>query len=1392
MLYSTNVLKQGIRLVLVFFCFLSIQLNSQRAEEKYNFVNIKEEISKTGVFTILQDHEGFIWIGTNGAGLHRYDGQDYNTYIHEINDSTSISSSLVFCAQLDYQNRLWVGTEDGLNLYDREQDQFKKILLEKTDNESKGTIAIRSLVTDNHGNLFIGTYDYGLFKLDLTTFKVSEVMYISGKAEDEDKHIHCLAISNNGIVYAGTEGGLKKFNPIKNSIEPAVFETETGNYTCNTTVQSLLIDKQNDLWIGTMSDGLVKVAENATDDAYSIKKLNFSNNRIFTLIEIPDGTIMYGTENDGLINISSSGNLINVYQSDKKDKNSILSNSIWSLFLDNNDRIWMGYYNSGVGVYDKLYDKFKGIESLSNNSNSLQLSSVTGIAEDKKGNLWFAMDGGGIDIYNPNTKKIEHINNTEKSIIKGLKSLYVESLFVDSKHNIWVGSWNEGIFLLKNGAKEFINYRKENTNGVLVSNCISSFSEDENGTIWISTLYGGGLHTFSPSTEMFTRLDTPVFIKFNLHNKDIRKVLIDSDQFIWVGTIDGLFKITDNNGVFTVVDFSEKMSLEHDYHTSSNHILTLYEGVDKSIWIGTRGAGLCKYDKNKNQFIWYNNKNGQPLNNVNSIVESEDGNIWFSGNSGLCKFDKASSKFTKYTRNDGLLSNDFNINSSFRDRNGVLYFGNYQGVDYFRPDEILNNSNLLFSYLKGLKLFNKEVVPGEENSPLSKVISQTEALVLNHEQSVFTIEYSTVNFTRPEKNQYAYYLEGLETSWNYVGDVRSATYTNLDHGNYTFKLKSANNDGIWNEIPLELSIKILPPWWKSPWANLLYFGLFFFGLFLLNIMTNKRLKEKQLLENEREIRQQKEELNERKLQFFTNISHEFRTPLTLIKNPLEGIISDTSLNLPYEIQEKHRIIYKNTDRLNRLINELMDYRKLELNKVRVKIVKMDLVAFMKDICDYFSDESIEKKIQFNFDCGFSELFVWVDPGMLDKIIFNLLSNAFKVTNDGGKITLVVYVHKHTVFPLLNQVEQDSFEISISDTGPGLREDQLEKIFERFYQVDSLNKSYYSGTGIGLELVRSFIELHKGKIEVESELGKGTIFRSFFPMDKKHFTEEELSVTPYVDMIGKRAKFILPKLVNESPDQEEHSKLITQTLLIVEDNTELRNYLKKELRKQYKIISATNGKEGLKLTKEKQPDVILTDVMMPEMDGFEFCKEVKSNIATSHIPILMLTAKTMIEDWVHGIDVGADAYLHKPFDLRVLKSRLAQLSKSREILFDKYFSALVEDEAELKTTSLDKEFIHKVLTYIDDNLSDPSLSVDLLASQLFLSRSQFYRKIKSLTNSTAVEFIRKIRLERAMQSIAAGNTNINDVCYSVGFSTPSYFSKCFKKQFGILPTQVKQK
>ncbi|MUU79135.1 two-component regulator propeller domain-containing protein [Winogradskyella endarachnes] len=1385
-------MKIKYRLFIFLLCFINQCIWSQEPLQKYDFVSIKEGISKVGVYTIIQDNLGFIWLGTNGAGLYRYDGINYSSYKYIINDSTSLSSSLVQSSYLDSKNRLWFGTDNGLNYYNRENDYFNRIPNSLFHLNHNSNISINSLMEDKNGNLFIGTLSTGLFKMNAERTEIERIIS-KESIESIPLNIKGIQIDNNGKIYIATDRGLKEYDYNTNTLKPSVFITEQGENTVENAIESLIIDVQNNIWVGTETDGLIKVSSNQNNNnLFTIDQFHLSSNQFLSLVDLKNGTILCGTENDGLYHIENNGTVLNKYEASKTDNNSILSNSIWSLYIDNNERIWLGYYNQGVSVYDKLYDKFNEINSLSQNPNSLQHVSVTAIVQDENDKLWIAMDGGGIDVLDRQTNNFTHINSSNKDV-HGLTSDYIEALLIDSNQNIWAGSWEKGLFYLKKGSKKFVNYRIENTNN-LASNTILTLAEDANGIIWIGS-YTNGLYSYNPKTKGFTHYNSGVFAENGISNIEIRKVIIDKNDNIWIGTEAGLYKIKKQaNGKFSVTDMRNKMPENFNNHNSSDNILSLFESTDGNIWIGTRGAGMCKYNPDEEEFIWYNKLNNLVEENVNSIEESADGNIWIAGNSGITKLNVSTNTFTNYTVNDGLLSNDYNINSAFIDKDGLMYFGNFQGIDYFNPIEIKVNNSLPSSYLTDFKLFNESVLPNENGSPLKKVISNTDAITLTNQQSVFTIEYSSINHTRPEKTEYAYYLEGYETAWNYVGKKRSATYTNLDSGTYTFKLKSANNDGVWNESSLDLKITILPPWWKTIWAILSYILLFLTGLYLLNKITRNRIRDKQLVLNERNNRLLEKELNEKKLQFFTNISHEFRTPLSLIIGPLEDIIKNDSENLPERVKNKHNTIHKNTNRLYRLINELLDFRKLDLNKVRIKVSELNLVAFTKNVTSYFKEEAFIKNIHLSIDTDVQDIAIYADQGMLEKIIFNILSNAFKVTPEGGAITIDISSKEDLVdLPLANDKEKiKAIEISISDTGPGLKEEQIANIFERFYQVDNLNKTYYGGTGIGLEVVQNFVKLHKGKIKVTSELGVGTTFTIILPAGNACFSETETLTENVKDQV-KQATYFIPKQSEESTNNhsEEDANVSSRTLLIVEDNTELRNYLKNELKSQYKILLAKNGKEGLQMAKEVLPDIIMTDVIMPEMDGFQFCKHIKSDIKTSHIPLLMLTAKTTIENRMEGIENGADAYMVKPFDMGLLKLRLSQLITSRQLIFNKYFNVISDVETK-NTTSMDKEFIEKVLSFINESIGDPDLNVESLASQLNLSRSQFYRKIKALTNQTANEFIRNIRLLKAKQMIEMGNSNISEVCYKVGFSSPSYFTKCFKSYFGILPKEIEIK
>ena len=1364
--------------IIVFF-FIINGLFSQNTLENYQFRLINQESSKSGVYTISQDRLGYIWIGTNGAGLYKYDGVNYVTYEHDSKRSNSVNSNLVYATYVDTVNRLWIGTDEGLCLYNRDLNSFETINLQKYF-EKETVISVKSIIEDDNGNLFLGTLSNGLLMLNLNTRQVTKIKL--DVLTSENYLINCLIKDKKGKIYLGTSFGLKSLDPIKNEVTNVNLGKD--NLRLFGTIESLFFDSSQNLWIGNGYRGLVKL------NLYSKVKQVFSypitSKRIMAITAKDPNTILCATENDGLIVVNDQGVVQKKYTNSKFDTRSLASNSVWSLCFDKDKRIWLGYYNKGIGVFDKLNSKVNIIESIAGNSNSLQTSGVTSIAKDGAGQLWISMEGGGVDVYDPTIKDFKHITKLDTRFYSGLTNDNITKVFIDKKQNIWLSSWNEGIYFLKNGSKKFINYNTKNTPG-LTSDHIMAIAEDSRGVIWIGT-FSKGLHYFDPATGKFHHCNSKPFHKNGELNSDVRTVLVDTDDVIWVGTTTGLFNVMTNNFIaFSVKSFRDKMSEKLKNHKSTHTINTLYQTINKEIWIGTDGAGLFSYNKKSDVLQWYMNYKGFFEKSVAAIIESNDGSIWLSGKKGITKLDLKNKTTLNYSTDDGLLGNDFNNNSVLKDENGLLYFGGYEGLNYFNPDVIVKVKKEFPVYLTDFKLFNKSVNPLEKDSPLVKVISETKKIILKHDQSVFTIDFIGLNYSFPAKNEYAYYLEGFEDSWNYVGNKRSATYTNLEPGIYVFKVKTTEKNGVWNQNPLELQIEILPPWWKTSFAYLFYLLILFAAIYFVNQYFQNRFKEQQMIQFEREKAIQIEKLNNKKLQFFTNISHEFRTPLTLIINPLQDIIKNKNLSLPDGVLNKLHTIQKSSDRLSRLINELMDFNRLQFNKMTVQVQQIEVVSFTKEIVSFFEEEASSRGINLRFESNKEEFKDWLSPKMFEKIIFNVISNAFKVTPDNGKICVKITVFDELDnFPLIgSDANYPFFEVNIEDSGAGLDKKDIKKIFDRFYQVNNLNKAYYGSTGIGLEVVRGFIELHKGKIEVESELGVGTIFKLLFPIGEEFFDENEVLQEEFIR--DKKENFI-PSIKREAKElmNDDEEQLRTHTILIVEDNVELRNYLKDELKKDYKVLLAENGQIGFELALQKLPDLILTDVIMPVMNGLDLCKNIKLNLKTSHIPLLMLSAKALIEDKLEGIDSGADLYLSKPFDMDLLRSSLAQLITSRQIMFNKFYNGITKN-AKAKTTTLDNEFIQKALNYINENISESELSVEVLASEVFLSRSQLYRKIKTLTGVSVNEFIRNVRLEKAKELIEFGNDNINEISYKVGFSSPSYFTKCFKEKFGYLPT-----
>ncbi|MFQ6603152.1 two-component regulator propeller domain-containing protein [Flavobacterium sp. C3NV] len=1370
--------KKYFRVSVILF-FIINNLFSQNTFENYQFRLLNNETSKSGIYTIAQDHFGVMWYGTNGAGLYKYDGVNYEAYEQNSRLSNSINSNLIYATYVDKHNRLWVGTDEGLCLYNRNLNTFESIDIQKKI-KKETVISVKSIIEDNNGNLYLGTFNSGLLKFNI---KSREIIKINPDNPGKANYlINCLVKDKRGTIYLGTNFGLKVLDPIKNEIKKVYIDK--GNELLSGTIISMFLDSRQNLWIGNGFKGLLKV------DLYSRTKQVVSypitKKRIMSILATDPKTILCATENDGLIVVNDQGVVQKKYVNNKFNIRSLSSNSVWSLFLDKENRIWLGYYNKGLGIFDKVDSKVSIIESLPGNPQSLQTNCVTSVAKDHKGNLWISMEGGGVDIYEPENKIFKHINKSNSSFYSGLTNDNITNVFIDKKQNIWLSSWNEGIFLLKKGSTKFINYNTKNTPN-LTSDNIMSIAEDSRGVIWIGT-FSKGLHYYTPADAQFHYCHSKPFYTNGLTNLDIRKVMVDSDDAVWVGSTTGLYQVKTNDYVsFSVTSFRDKMSEKFKNHKSTHTINTLYESGNKEIWIGTDGAGLFSYNKKTDSLKWYINFEGLREKSISSIVESNVGDIWLSGKKGITKLNLKNKTAVNYSTYDGLPGNDFNNNAVLKDEKGLLYFGSYEGLNYLDPESLVKSKKKLPIYLTDLKIFNKSVGPLEENSPLIKVISETKKIILKHDQSVFTIDFIAVNYSFPAKNEFAYYLEGFEDSWNYVGNKRSATYTNLTSGHYVFKVKSAEKNGVWSQ-PLELKIEVLPPWWKSSFAYLFYALLLLAAVHFGNQYYQNRFKQKQIIQFEKQKAIQIEKLNNKKLQFFTNISHEFRTPLTLILNPLADIIKNNSQDVPDTVLNKLQTIQKSSERLSRLINELMDFNQLQFNKMTLQLQLIDVIDFTKEIVSYFDEEALSRGIKLVFESDKTVLKDWVDPKMFEKIIFNVISNAFKVTPDHGEIKIKIVSNEESIhFPLINSTgTNDYFKIIIEDTGAGLDKKDIKKIFDRFYQVNNLNKAYYGSTGIGLEVVRGFVELHKGIIEVESELGVGTIFKLVFPIGKEFFNETEILLEEFKK--EKKISFTPTEEKAPLPSQDTGEKQDrVHTILIVEDNVELRNYLKTELKKEYKVITAENGQVGLELALQKLPDLILTDVIMPVMNGLELCKNIKADLKTSHIPLMMLSAKALIKDKLEGIDSGADLYLSKPFDMDILRSSLVQLINSRQIMFNKFYNGITP-KAKEKTTTLDNEFIKNILNYINENISKPELSVEVLASKAFLSRSQLYRKIKTLTGVTVNEFIRNVRLEKAKELIELGNDTITEISFKVGFSSPSYFTKCYKEKYGYLPTQ----
>ncbi|MRG45803.1 response regulator [Chitinophaga sp. SYP-B3965] len=1295
----------------------------------FNYLTVENGLSHNAVLSITQDSRGFMWYGTR-YGLNRYDGQRFRIYKRNNTDSSSLNDNLVLALLSDSKNTLWVGTSQGLNKYDPAGDKFERISM------SPYPISIYAIFEDKKGRLWIGSPS-GLYLKTATGFR-----HFTANASGNSiagTHVRCIYEDKKGYIWVGTTNGLSRLIISGTDIQFENFRHEEGNPNSLPVnyISAITADSQERLWIGMLNGG-VCVYQPTTRTFSPVT--NIINDNVREIIKDKAGKLWVGTQ-EGLTIIDPVNNTSNSYQHDPGGKKSLSQNSIHSLFEDVNGSVWIGTYFGGINMIHSYNTSFS---TLQNNVSHSGISNnvVSSILEDGQHNLWIGTEGGGLNYLNRKTDVYTYYKH-DPNDPASLGSNLVKIVYNDKDNNTWVGTHGGGLNLLERGSGKFKHLFYDKQDPYTLTLETTAILETTDGRFWVGT--NTGLHLFKREGTQLTEVNDTALLS-TLSKTSIRYLYEDSQQRLWIGSTYAQY-VLKGNILQTVCT---------DCYNNS-----ITEDRQGNIWLCLYYGGLIKLDQEMKIIARYTEKDGLPSSNILGLLEDDKQNFWISTDNGLVKFDPAKKAFQTYTTSDGIAGNEFNYGSFLEDSNGEFFFGGYNGITSFFPGKIEANTYSAPMVFTGLRLFNQPV----------QDIGFTKALTFKYNQEVFTIEYALLNYIKSNKNRYAYKLEGIDRDWIETNGT-AVTYTNLPSGNYTFLVKGANNDGVWSE-PARMRIKILPPFWLTWWAYCIYALLVASVFFLVTRFFFMRA----LLTKE-------EELHQVKLNFFTNISHEIRTHLTLLMAPVEKMIDTFKKDDP--VQQQLFNVKNNANRLLKLVSELMDFRKAETNHLKLYVEKQDLIPFLQEIYNSFSELSPSRNIKTSFVHNMEHVFVYFDREQLEKVCFNLLSNAFKFTPDGGVICLSV------------EQQKDTITIQVIDNGRGIAPEYLDKLFSNFFQVAD-HGHQNTGYGIGLALSRNIVELHKGSLTVESEPANRTCFTVTLLQGNKHFegTQHVLGYKPAEEIPA------IPEVLGYSPSEEITFPVTATpettpemlgnnpsafTLLIVEDNQELRKLIRETFEQTYQVLESENGAQGLAIATEQIPDLVISDVMMPEMDGLEFCSRLKTDERTSHIPVILLTAKSSQADHVSGLENGADLYLSKPFSTRVLELNVRNLLALREKMRMKFSRQLLTETPEQLDNSVDNAFLQKVIQLVEEHMDEPEFGVEMLSRKVAMSQPVLYKKLKALTDMSVNDFVKSLRLKKAAALILKKQHTVYEVAYMVGYADRKYFSKEFKKQFGKTPTE----
>lgn len=1349
----------------------------------FHHLSLDEGLSQSTVTAILQDRKGFLWVGTRD-GLNRYDGEAFTIFRSGPAHAGGLADDLILSLFEDSKARLWIGTaRGGLNRYDAHRDTFVPY-----DTAAGGTAfprTVHSIQEDREGHIWFGTPDDGLYRYDPERGVLHRYAHdpaVPGSLPDD--RLRAVLVDDASRVWVGTAAGLAVLDHDRVRFRPyPVAPVSADNVGV---VTALYQDGRGLVWIGTpgglhaldpASGRVTRYAHDPADPA------SLGSDYVRAIVEDPQGRLLVGTE-AGLSQLDRATGRFVHHRRDPYDDRSLSSDAVLALYFDRQDNLWVGTYYGGVNAH---YSRARGFTHVRQDPTGRKLSGriVRAFLEDSRGHLWVGTEDGGLSVVAPDGsyRHYRHEPGNPASLLGD----NVHGVVEDARGNVWIGSFGGGLDYLDRATGRITHYSHDARDArSLGSNDVVALYLDRRQQLWVGTA-GGGLNLFDPATHTFTRFTADGRLG-SLSDDAVTYVYEDRAGRLWVGTGKGLNRFDPATRTFRVYyhDPADPASLSLD------DVTTIREDRHGRLWVGTLGGGLNLFHPETETFTRYTTADGLPNDVVNGMEEDGRGGLWVSTNDGLSCFLPDEGLFVNYTRAEGLQSDQFNVAASLRLRSGEMVFGGINGFNRFHPDSLRRKPFVPPVLLTDFRINNRSVPVGAPDSPLQAHISETRALSLTYDQAAFvTFSFVALSFAPGDEIRYAYRLRGSHDDWIPAGNQRTATYTHLAPGTYTFEVRAATHGDTWRDAwrgaTASVRVHVAPPFWLTWYAYLVYTVLIAALLYILQKYSIIEVQRKNTLLLEHVQIEKERELSELKMDFLTNVSHDLRTPLTLILGPVETLVEN-----PTAPGARHllKTIRRNAHRLLYMVDQLMDLRKLDAGGLRLDARPGDLAAFVRDTAQLFDEAADEKQIRYTCATEPDELPAWFDHDKVEGVLCNLLANAFKFTPPGGHITVRV--------DTTGRAPDAWAQIRITDSGPGIAPEDQARIFERFYQAPSRDGTRNRGTGIGLALSKEFVELHRGVLRVESTPGRGSTFTVHLPLGNAHLPAGERTEHGHAERRepDRQAGYYLDVAGHDAVDEPAHGDGAAPApdpsrprVLVVEDNAEVRHHLCEVLEGTCHVLTARDGKEGVEMARSVHPDLVLSDVMMPEMDGMELCRQLKTHFATSHIPVVLLTARlTDPDQQMQGLETGADDYVVKPFHPGLLRARVHNLIQSRRQLRERFRTELMIQPSEVTVTSVDEQFLTKAIEVIEKHMDDPGFTVEHLIEGLATSRTATFTKFKDLTDLTPGSFIRFVRLKRAAQLLADTDMSVAQVTYAVGYNDLKYFRKCFQQQFGMTPSE----